>query len=370
VAVKYEHPAMKILVTGGAGYIGSVVAGALLKDGYDVLVLDNLQQGHKGAVPRGAGFISADICDPANLEDVFTDYEFDAVMHMAAETVVEFSISDPRRFFQNNVVGGLNLLEAMRKHQTHKLVFSSSAAVYGEPESAFIAEDHRKAPVNAYGESKLMFERILGWYGKAYGLKHVSLRYFNAAGASRLLGEDHHPETHLIPNVLKAALQVDSGLKVQGSGLRSNSAERGTSSAELMKIFGTDYPTRDGTAIRDYIHVVDIAQAHILALQKLEDLSRRVYNLGNGAGYSVLEVIETARKVTGIDIPVKMGARRQGDPAVLVASSNLARTELGWKPEFPGLESIIESAWKWMSEHPYGYLRDRRVTSPTLRLQL
>ncbi len=324
---------MKILVTGGAGYVGSIVAEGLLKDGYDVLVLDNLQQGHRGAVPEGAEFVSADICDPASLEDVFRRHKFDAVMHMAAETAVEFSITDPWRYFQNNVVGGLNLLEAMRKHQVHKLVFSSSAAVYGEPESTPIVEEHPKAPINAYGETKLMFERILSWYGKTYGLKHISLRYFNAAGASKLLGENHRPETHLIPNILKAALN----------------------STTPVAIFGTDYPTKDGTAIRDYIHVVDIARAHILALERLGDLSSRVYNLGNGEGYSVLEVIETAKKVTGIDIPVKVGARRPGDPAVLVASSNPAKTELSWKPQLPELGGIIESAWIWMREHPDGY---------------
>jgi len=229
----------RILVTGGAGYIGSIVAEELLKEGYDALVLDNLQQGHREAVPRGAEFVSVDICDPASLEDVFQRHKFDAVMHMAAETVVEFSTTDPWQYFLNNVVGGLTLLEAMRKHQVNKLVFSSSAAIYGEPKSTPIVEEHPKAPVNAYGETKLIFERILSWYGKAYGLKHISLRYFNAAGASNLLGEDHRPETHLIPNILKAALN----------------------SATPVAIFGTDYPTKDGTAIRDYIHVVDIARA-------------------------------------------------------------------------------------------------------------
>jgi len=355
---------MKVLVTGGAGYVGSIVAEELLNGSYDVLVLDNLQQGHRGAVPRGAEFVCADIGDPASLEDMFRRYKFDAVMHMAAETVVEFSITDPRRYFQNNVVGGLNLLEAMRKYQVHKLVFSSSAAVYGEPQATPIEEAHAKVPVNAYGESKFMFERILDWYGRAYGLKHISLRYFNAAGASKLLGEDHRPETHLIPNILKAALFKSSISNPQPQG-------PGTRDSGFVSIFGTDYPTKDGTAIRDYIHVVDIARAHILSLEKLESpapspqslgagdwgLGARAYNLGNGEGYSVLEVIETAKKVTGIDIPVKMGARRFGDPAVLVASSNLAKTELGWKPRFPELESIIESAWIWMREHPEGYGR-------------
>jgi len=339
---------MKILVTGGAGYVGSIVAEGLLKDGCDVLVLDNLQQGHRGAVPEGAEFVSADICDPASLEDVFRRHKFDAVMHMAAETAVEFSITDPWRYFQNNVVGGLNLLEAMRKHQVHKLVFSSSAAVYGEPESTPIVEEHPKAPINAYGETKLMFERILGWYRKAYGLKYISLRYFNAAGASKLLGENHRPETHLIPNILKATLIQPPIPNPQPQGPE-------TRDSGFVSIFGTDYPTKDGTAIRDYIHVVDIARAHILALEKLEDLSGRAYNLGNGEGYSVLEVIETAKKVTGIDIPVKVGARRLGDPAVLVASSNLAKTELSWKPQLPELGGIIESAWIWMREHPDGY---------------
>lgn len=324
---------MKILVTGGAGYVGSIVAEELLKDGYQVLAPDNLQQGHKEAVPEGAEFVPADICDADSLEEVFRRYRLDAVMHLSAESTVECSLTDPVRYFWNNVIGGLHLLEAMRRHQVDKLVFSSSAAVYGEPQATPIEEAHTKVPVNAYGESKLMFERILSWYGKAYGLKHISLRYFNAAGASKLLGEDHRPETHLIPNILKAALN----------------------SAPPVAIFGTDYPTKDGTAIRDYIHVVDIAQAHILALEKLEDLSGRAYNLGNGEGYSVLEVIEEAKKVTGVDIPMKVCARRLGDPAVLVASSNLAKTELSWKPQFPELGGIIESAWIWMREHPDGY---------------
>jgi len=324
---------MNVLVTGGAGYVGSVVTEELLKETHKVVVLDNLQQGHKKAVLPEAKFVLADICDAKALEDVFRQFKVDAVMHMAAETVVEYSMTDPKRYFRNNIVGGLNLLDAMLKHGIYKLIFSSSAAVYGEPESTPVQEDHPKAPVNSYGESKLMFERILEWYGKAYGLKHISLRYFNAAGASKRLGCDHYTETHLIPIVLKAALNSDNP----------------------VPIFGTDYPTKDGTCIRDYIHVVDIAQAHILALEKLENLSDRVYNLGNGEGYSVLEVVETAEKVTNIDIPVKICSRRSGDPAVLVASSSRAKSELGWKPKFPELKNIIESDWSWMRQHPNGY---------------
>lgn len=221
----------------------------------------------------------------------------------------------------------------MLDHRVDKLIFSSSAAVYGEPQSIPIEEEHPKNPINAYGESKLMFERIVEWYGKAYGLKHISLRYFNAAGATRLLGEDHSPETHLIPNVLKAALDENSPIA----------------------IFGADYPTKDGSCVRDYVHVVDIAQAHILALGKVEKLSGGAYNLGNGEGYSVIEVIEAARKITGSKIPAKVSPRRPGDPAVLVASSTRAKSELGWKPKFPKLEAIIESAWKWMRRYPTGY---------------
>jgi UDP-glucose 4-epimerase len=221
----------------------------------------------------------------------------------------------------------------MLKYSVNKLIFSSSAAVYGEPETTPIGEDHPKTPVNSYGDSKLMFEHILAWYGKAYGLKHVSVRYFNAAGASNRLGEDHRPETHLIPRVLKAALAGNSPVTV----------------------FGTDYPTKDGSCIRDYVHVLDIARAHMLALERLDSLSGRVYNLGNGEGYSVIEVVETARRVTGVDIPVKTDPRRPGDPAVLVASSGRAESELGWKPDFTELDSIIESAWNWMRQHPDGY---------------
>lgn len=324
---------MNVLVTGGAGYVGSIVSEELLKEDYTVIVLDNLKQGHKKAVLPKAKFVLADILDAQALEDVFRRFKVDAVMHMAAETVIEYSMTDPKRYFQNNVVGGINLLNTMLKHDVLKFVFSSSAAVYGEPQSIPIDEDHLKVPMNSYGESKLMFECILSWYGKAYGLKHTSLRYFNAAGASDTLGEDHNPETHLIPNVLKAALNND----------------------KPVSIFGTDYPTKDGSCIRDYIHVIDIAQAHILALEKLENLSSKIYNLGNGEGYSVLEVVNMAKKVTNIDIPVRISSRRSGDPAILVASADKAKTELGWSPKFKEIESIIESTWRWMKKHPNGY---------------
>jgi UDP-glucose 4-epimerase len=324
---------MNILVTGGAGYVGSIVAEQLINKSYSVYILDNLQQGHRQALLNEAQFIDADITDVSALETVFSEYSFDAVMHMAGETLVEYSMTDPGRYFRNNIAGGLGLLDVMIKHDVRKIIFSSSAAVYGEPLGTPIEEDHQKIPVNSYGESKLMFEHILRWYGTAYGLKHISMRYFNAAGASETLGEDHRPETHLIPNVLKAALKPDTS----------------------VSLFGTDYPTPDGTCLRDYVHVIDIAQAHVLALEKLDTLSGNAYNLGNGEGYSVSEVIDAAKKVTGIDIPVEIKARRAGDPAVLVASSKRAKTELGWNPEYPDLDSIVESAWKWMSRHPDGY---------------
>ena len=266
---------MSILVTGGAGYIGSIVTEEFLQEGYDVIALDDLRQGHREAVLPRADFVFADICDTEALDDVFNRFRIDAVMHMAADSAVEYSMTDPRRYFRTNVVGGINLLDIMLDHGVYKFIFSSTASIYGEPQSIPIDEDHPKTPVNAYGESKLMFERILQWYERAYGLRHISLRYFNAAGASELLGEDHYPETHLVPNVLKAALDRD----------------------EPVAIFGTDYPTRDGSCIRDYVHVRDIARAHIMALERLDELRGRAYNLGNGDGYSVLEVVETARRM-------------------------------------------------------------------------
>ena len=326
---------MNVLVTGGAGYVGSIVAEGLLEQHHNVIILDNLQQGHRGAILPGAEFVLGDICDAEVLDGVFRRYKIDATMHLAAETVVEYSVTDPRRYFQTNVVGSINLLDTMLKRDVHEIIFSSSAAVYGGPVETPIGEDHPKNPVNSYGESKLIFERILAWYGRAYGLKHISLRYFNAAGASNRLGEHHYPETHLIPNVLRAALDKN----------------------RPVAIFGADYPTKDGCCIRDYIHILDIAQAHILALEKIEGRSGKVYNLGSELGYSVNEVIKTAGRVTGVDIPTAVQPGRSGDPAVLVASSKLAQDELGWKPRFSELESIIESAWTWMKEHPQGYER-------------
>ena len=319
---------MHVLVTGGAGYVGSVVADGLLEAGHAVTVLDNLQQGHRDAVPQGARFIQADFCRPEDLHAAFRQPGLDAVMHMAGETIVEYSTTDPKRYFHTNIIGGINLLDAMLGHNVNRIVFSSSAAVYGEPLMAPIEENHPKDPINSYGLTKLMFEQILEWYGKAYGLRHISLRYFNAAGATDRLGEDHSPETHLIPNVLKATL-----------------------ARTPVPVFGTDYSTPDGSCIRDYVHVLDIAAAHILALEKIDALKAGAYNLGNGQGYSVLQVVQAARKVTGIDIPAKLSLRRGGDPAVLVASSDRAKSELGWKPRFPELETIIASAWRWTARH-------------------
>lgn len=325
---------MRILVTGGAGYIGSIVAGELVKNHYEVAIVDNLRQGHRQAIPAEADFVQADICDQAELEKIFQGCEIDAVMHLAAESAVGYSMLDPGRFFETNVIGGIKLLDTMLKYCVHNIIFSSSAAVYGEPETVPIGEKHPKVPLNSYGESKLMFEHILKWYGQAYDIKHISLRYFNAAGAAGQLGEDHRPESHLIPNVLRAALD---------------------NNGRPVTLFGTDYPTKDGSCIRDYVHVSDIARAHILALKKLDTLSGRAYNLGNGGGYSVIEVIEAARRVTGAPITVNTCPRRPGDPAALVASSKQAREELGWEPQITRLEDILESAWKWMNDQPEGY---------------
>ena len=326
---------MNILVTGGAGYVGSIVAEQLLAGGNSVVVIDDLRMGHRDGVPSGAKLVVGDISNGKALDKVFGAEKIDAVVHMAAESLVGISMSDPMGCIENNVVGSMNLLNHMLKHNVSKIVFSSSAAVYGEPRRIPIDERHPKEPMNTYGESKIIFERILLWYGKAYGIKHISLRYFNAAGASEMFGEDHRPETHLLPNVLNVA----------------------TDKKRSVDIYGYDYDTPDGTCVRDYVHVVDIAQAHVLALQKIDKLSGKAYNLGSGNGNSVLEVVEVSRQVTGVDIAIRLRERRAGDPAVLVASCGLAKKELGWRPKFTKIEDIIDSAWRWKSQHPNGYLK-------------
>lgn len=324
---------MRVLVTGGAGYIGSVVTEELLKNNHQVVVYDNLVKGHAQAVVAGAEFVQADLMDGEMLVETLRRHSIEAVVHMAAASLVGESVTDPAKYYRDNVVAGLSLLDAMRAADVRRIVFSSTAAVYGEPEQLPIREDVKLEPTNPYGASKLAFERALGWYEGAYNLRYASLRYFNAAGASERCGEDHAPETHLIPLVLGAA----------------------TGALEHVSIFGDDYPTRDGTCVRDYIHVIDLARAHILALNILDERSA-IYNLGcGGDGYTVSEVVNAAREVTGREIPVRMSARRAGDPAVLVASSEKIRSELGWQPQYQNLGAIIKSAWAWMQTHPRGY---------------
>jgi UDP-glucose 4-epimerase len=319
---------MRVLVTGGAGYIGSVLTEALLAAGHAVVVYDNLSKGYRDAVPEAAAFVHADLLDAADLRDTFATLGVEAVVHMAADSLVGESVTSPGKYYRNNVQGGLALLEAMREAGVHPLVFSSSAAVYGEPTKQPIEETDATAPTNPYGETKLALERAFPWYERAHGVRAVSLRYFNAAGASERSGERHEPETHVIPLVLQAA----AGLRPQ------------------VTIFGDDYPTHDGTCVRDYIHVVDLAAAHVLALHHLAGGgASAVYNLGcGGAGYTVLDVIDTARRVTEAEIRVTMGPRRPGDPAALVATSARITRELGWRPRHQNLEEIIASAWSWM----------------------
>lgn len=324
---------MRVLVTGGAGYIGSVVSEQLVNDGHEVVVYDNLVKGHQQAVVPGAEFVNGDLLDADGLRRTLKDNETEAVIHMAAYSLVGESVEKPAKYYHNNVVAGLVLLDAMRESGVTKIVFSSTAATYGEPEAQPIFETAPTNPTNPYGESKLAFERAMHWYERAYGLRYASLRYFNAAGASEQCGEDHDPESHIIPITLQAA-----------AGKRTH-----------VEIYGDDYPTADGTCIRDYIHVIDLARAHILALGVLNERSA-IYNLGcGGDGYSVRDVIDTARRVTGKEITVRMGPRRPGDPAVLIASSDKIKSELGWQPQFQDLGLIIESAWRWMQTHPQGY---------------
>lgn len=326
---------MAILVCGGAGYIGSHMVAYLLEKGKDVVVLDNLQKGHKEAV-LCRKFYKGDLRDRAVLDKVFTENNIQAVIDFAADSLVGESVLEPIKYFENNVGGTLSLLGAMKDYGVKNIVFSSTAATYGEPENIPILENDKTFPTNPYGESKLAVEKILKWCDNAYGIKYTALRYFNAAGAhvSGKIGEHHNPETHLIPIILQVAL-----------GQR-----------DKIMIFGDDYKTEDGTCIRDYIHVYDLASAHLLALERLMNGGESaVYNLGNGKGFSVKEVVEVARKVTGKEIKAEVAPRRAGDPAVLVASSEKAKEELGWKPEFDSLETIIETAWNWHKGHVNGY---------------
>lgn len=323
---------MNILVTGGAGYIGSVVVEECIRAGHQTVVYDNLEKGHREFIAPGAAFVEGDLLDKDLLNGALREIGVEAVIHMAAYSLVGESVQEPSKYYRNNVVAGIAMLDAMREAGVSKIVFSSTAAVYGEPEKQPIEEQDRVNPTNPYGETKLAFEHALAWYEKAYGLRYASLRYFNAAGASEQCGEIHDPETHLIPLVLQAA----QGRK------------------PFVQIFGDDYPTRDGTCVRDYIHVIDLARAHVLALQILDERSA-IFNLGcGGDGYTVKEVIDAAREVTGLEIPTQVGERRPGDPAVLIASSDRIRQELGWRPEFQDLRVIIESAWKWMNSRGRG----------------
>ena len=323
---------MKVLVAGGAGYIGSVVADELLKAGHEVTVYDSLVHGHRAAVPEAAVFVSGDILDQAALDQLMAESGFDAVMHFAAFIEAGASMREPGRFFRNNVCGSLNLIEAAVNHSVPRFVFSSSAGVYAGKDTPLKEEDPL-GPASVYGQTKLMIEEMLGWYHQIHDLRYAALRYFNAAGATRERGEAHDPETHLIPNILKVALEQ----------------------RERVFIFGDDYPTPDGTNVRDYIHILDLATAHVLALEGLDERSRMVYNLGNGAGYSNLQVLEAARKVTEHDIPADITPRRPGDAPALVADASRIRNDLGWEPHYPDLEEIVASAWAWHNAHPNGY---------------
>ena len=309
---------------------------SLLARGHDVLVLDNLVEGHRAAVPQAASLIKCDLLDAEQLERAFASFQADAVMHFAAEAEVEKSVRQPSLFYRVNVAGGIQLLDAMLRHNVKKIVFSSTAAVYGEPKQSPIPEDHPTVPINPYGQTKLVFERILADYSRYSGIQHVCLRYFNAAGASAERGESHRNETHLIPRVLEVA----------------------ASQRTQMEICGDDYPTPDGTCLRDYVHVLDIAQAHLLALDAIDTVSGEAFNVGNSRGYSILQVLSEARRITGHPIPAKFVPRRAGDPATLVAASQKLQTRLGWKPERSSLSEIVDSAWVWKKKFPSGYPLD------------
>jgi len=323
----------KILVTGGAGYIGSITVQVLKKAGFEPIIFDNLVTGHKESIAQEK-FYQGDLVKDFNLlEKVLKEEKPEAVIHFAAMSLVGESVQNPQKYFTNNLKGVLNLLEMMMKNKVLKIVFSSTAAVYGEPQKIPIEEDDPKAPTSPYGESKLMIEKILDWYGRAYGLNSVALRYFNACGAmlDGSLGEDHHPETHLIPAAMQAAL-----------------------AKKAFKLFGNDYPTKDGTCIRDYIHVLDLAEAHLLALNN-SSKGFSYYNVGTNQGFSVLEVLDMIKKISGIDFPISIKARRRGDPVRLIAKAEKIKKELGWRAEYSDLKTIIKSAWQWHKKHPQGF---------------
>jgi UDP-glucose 4-epimerase len=321
---------MKVLVTGGAGYIGSICSEEMLNAGYEIAVFDNLTEGHRSAVDPRAKFVKGDLANRDEIFKAVSDFKPDAIMHFAANALVGESMTNPSKYFRNNVASAINLVDAAVNGKCLKFIFSSTCATYGTPERIPMDERLPQKPINPYGQSKLMFEQVLRWYDQIHGLVHVNLRYFNAAGASEKYGEDHRVETHLIPNVLKVAL-----------GKR-----------EQVDIFGDSYATPDGTCIRDYIHIKDLAAAHMLALGRTTSAA---YNLGSGEGYSVRQVVEVARKVTGHEIPAVVKDARPGDPPRLVASSHKITAELGWKPKHARLQAIVESAWAWHKAHPNGY---------------
>jgi UDP-glucose 4-epimerase len=325
---------VKVLVTGGAGYIGSTCTAELLAAGHECVVFDNLYQGHRAAVPPEVPLVEGDLRNPDDVARLFREQRgFDAIMHFASFTLVGESMQQPLKYLRDNTVAGANLLEQAAEHGVGRFILSSTANLFDEPESMPIEPDNKIVPGSPYGESKFFMERMLHWFGRIHGMRYACLRYFNACGDTPGRGEDHDPETHLIPLVLQVAL-----------GQRPH-----------ITVFGDDYDTRDGTCVRDYVHVVDLAQAHILAMQALDTLGARKYNLGNGNGFTVLEVIETARRVTGHPSPHVVGPRRPGDPAVLIASSDRIRSELGWQPRYASLEQIVASAWEWHQSHPHGY---------------
>lgn len=323
---------MRILVTGGAGYIGSVTSQLILQDNHEVIIIDNLSRGHRAAVPKGAIFIQGDLADPILLNKIFHEHKIDCVIHFAAATLVSESIANPNFYFANNVQNGLNLLKVMADNDVKKIIFSSSAAVYGKPNQMPILENTPCNPINPYGETKRVFENLLEEYDKAFDIKYISLRFFNVAGSYGELGEDHRPETHLIPLILKTALGEQ----------------------KIFEIYGDDYDTRDGTCIRDYIHIYDLGIAHLLAM-KILGRESKIYNLGSEKGATVKEVFKTAREVTGKEIPTKTVGRRPGDPPVLIASSEKIKKELNWQPQRTDLKTIIQDTWNWYQTHPFGY---------------